>query len=179
MSAASSAMPSGAMPPGAMPADPPPELAWRWHRKRWKEARRAARAERRAHHWPLGGGHPLRGWRLPLMILGFIAWWPIGLALLALFFFWRPAMACNANWTAPWKARMREAMDARPWSAAPSTGNVAFDEYRANVLARLEEERRQLDAQAAEFGEFVKQLRRAKDQEEFERFMQSRETRRE
>ncbi|MGG5819257.1 DUF2852 domain-containing protein [Falsiroseomonas sp. HW251] len=167
MSAASSAMPLDEMPAGL-----PPDLAWRWHKQRRKAARREARAAR----WAPWGGHPLRGWRLPVMILGFIAWWPIGLALLALFFFWRPAMACSsANWTAPWKARMREAMEQRPWSAPASTGNVAFDEYRANVLARLEEERRQLDAQAAEFGDFVKQLRRAKDQEEFERFMQSRE----
>jgi hypothetical protein len=171
MSAASPAMQAG-----AMPADLPPELAWRWHKRRLKEARREARAER----WAPWGGHPLRGWRLPVMILGFIAWWPVGLALLAFFFLWRPAMSCSsATWTAPWKARMREAMEAR-WHAAPeaapaTTGNVAFDEYRANVLARLEEERRQLDAQAGEFAAFVTQLRRAKDQEEFERFMQSRE----
>jgi hypothetical protein len=74
----------------------------------------------------------------------------------------------------PWKDRMRE----RVREHVPgfgSTGNVAFDAYRQNVLARLDEERRQLDAQAAEFSEFVKQLRRAKDQEEFERFMSSRE----
>jgi hypothetical protein len=169
MSAATSSVPLG-----AAPADLPPDLAWRWHKKRLKEARRAARAER----WAGWGGHPLRGWRLPVMILGFILWWPVGLALLAFFFLWRPAMACNAapwtaTWTAPWKARMRD--EAQRWSGPASTGNVAFDEYRANVLARLEEERRQLDAQAAEFGDFVKQLRRAKDQEEFERFMQSRE----
>jgi hypothetical protein len=154
----------------AVPADLPPDLAWRWHKQRLKEARREARAAR----WARWGGHPLRGWRLPVMILGFILWWPVGLALLAFFFLWRPAMACNtATWTAPWKARMRE--EAQRWSSPASTGNVAFDEYRANVLARLEEERRQLDAQAGEFAAFVTQLRRAKDQEEFERFMQSRE----
>ena len=54
------------------------------------------------------------------------------------------------------------------------TGNLAFDEHRAATLARLEEERRQLDAQQAEFAAFMQQLRRAKDQEEFDRFMQGR-----
>ncbi len=104
----------------AMPAGLPPDLAWRWHKRRLKQARREARAAR----WMAWGGHPLRGWRLPLMILGFVAWWPIGLALLAFFFLWRPVMACNA---APWTSRLREAMEARPWAAPPSTGNAAFD----------------------------------------------------
>lgn len=132
--------------------------------RRWcKEMKRARREARRAA-W--GGEHPLRGWRLPAMILGFIAWWPIGLALLALFLTWRPAMSCN--WMSPWTDRVRSALP------QPGTGNTAFDAHRAAVLARLEEERRQLDAQQAEFGAFLQQLRRAKDQEEFDRFMQQR-----
>jgi hypothetical protein len=115
----------------------------------------------------------LTGWRLAVMILGFIAWWPIGLALLALFM-WRPAMSCrSAAWMTPWKDRMRERVREHVGSLA-GTGNVAFDEYRAATLARLEEERRQLDAQQAEFAEFMKNLRRAKDQEEFDRFMADR-----
>ncbi|WP_270936331.1 DUF2852 domain-containing protein [Falsiroseomonas oryzae] len=159
----------------AVPADLPPDQAWRWHKHRMKAMRREARAAR----WAAWGGHPLRGWRLPAMILGFIVWWPVGLALLAFFFLWRPAMACNsAPWAAPWAGPWKDRMKERVREAVPgfgSTGNAAFDEYRANVLARLEEERRALDAQAAEFAEFVKQLRRAKDQEEFARFMESRE----
>jgi hypothetical protein len=112
--------------------------------------------------------HPLGGWRLPVMILGFIAWWPIGLALLALFSAWRPAMSCDAGWMTPWTDRLRGALP------AAGTGNIAFDAHRAAVLARLEEERRQLDAQQAEFAQFLQQLRRAKDQEEFDRFMAAR-----
>lgn len=151
----------------AAPAEFP--LSRREMKRRRKEAWRAMRGSA-----PWGWGHPLRGWRLPVMILGFIAWWPIGLALLALFLVWRSPMSCNARaWMAPWKERMEAAM---PHGMTRSgSGNVAFDEYRAAVLARLEEERRQLDAQQAEFAEFVKQLRRAKDQEEFERFMADRE----
>jgi len=134
------------------------------------------RREARRDYWAARGGHPLRGWRLPAMILGFILFWPIGLALLA-WFLWRPAMSCNtaspfAGWIAPWKDRMRDAAG-RVTGPAP-TGNLAFDEYREGVLKRLEEERRQLDAQGAEFAAFLQQLRRAKDQEEFDRFMESR-----
>ena len=45
-----------------------------------------------------------------------------------------------------------------------STGNVAFDEYRNATLKRLEEERQ-------EFTHFLERLSRAKDQEEFDKFM--------
>ena len=51
------------------------------------------------------------------------------------------------------------------------TGNVAFDEYRSQELKRLEEERRKLEDMRAEFETFLKDLRRVKDQEEFDRFM--------
>jgi hypothetical protein len=157
----------------AVPADFPPDIARRWAKHQRKEWKREARARR----WASYGGHPLRGWRLPVMILGFILFWPIGLALLA-YFFWRPMMDCNPNlraWMAPWKQRAREAVERHHRGYAPS-GNVAFDDYRESVLKRLEEERRQLDAQAAEFAEYVRNLRRAKDQEEFERFMADRGT---
>jgi hypothetical protein len=117
--------------------------------------------------------HWLYGWRLPVMILGFIAWWPMGLALLA-FFAWRHGMPTSADfaWMTPWKQRARDAVS----GAFPptSSGNAAFDEHRAATLRRLEEERRSLDAQQAEFSAFVQQLRRAKDQEEFDRFMAAR-----
>lgn len=59
------------------------------------------------------------------------------------------------------------------WSATGkgSSGNTAFDQWRASELARLEDERRKLEATHREFAEFVKNLRRAKDREEFDRFM--------
>jgi len=52
-----------------------------------------------------------------------------------------------------------------------STGNRAFDEWRATELARLEEERQKLVAAEREFAEFMENLRHARDREEFERFM--------
>ena len=158
-----------AMPATAIPADMPPDIAWRWHKQRLKEMRREARAAR----W---GGFPIHGWRIPVAILAFLVFWPLGLALLA-FLFWRHAMTCNSatwasGWSAPWTRKLRDAVERRG-----STGNLAFDEHRAAVLARLEEERRALDAQQAEFAGFVRNLRRAKDQEEFDRFMAERTNR--
>jgi len=55
-----------------------------------------------------------------------------------------------------------------------STGNVAFDEWRASELQRLEEEYRKLVAAEREFAEFMDNLRHARDREEFDRFMNER-----
>jgi hypothetical protein len=49
----------------------------------------------------------------------------------------------------------------------PSSGNHAFDEYRAETLRRLEEEQ-------TEFSSFLERLRFAKDKAEFDQFMAER-----
>lgn len=49
-------------------------------------------------------------------------------------------------------------------SAARETGNAAFDTYRAEMIARLEEE-------AEAFAAFRDRLRAAKDHEQFEQFL--------
>jgi hypothetical protein len=51
------------------------------------------------------------------------------------------------------------------------SGNIAFEEWRRAELARLERERRELAATHREFIDFVRDLRRAKDRDEFDRFM--------
>jgi hypothetical protein len=48
-----------------------------------------------------------------------------------------------------------------------SSGNVAFDEYRRDALRKLEADR-------VAFDDFVYKMRRAKDRQEFDRFMQER-----
>lgn len=58
-----------------------------------------------------------------------------------------------------------------------SSGNLAFDEWKKAELARLEEERRKLQDAHNEFAAFVENIRRAKDREEFERFMNERRNR--
>jgi hypothetical protein len=49
----------------------------------------------------------------------------------------------------------------------PSSGNRAFDEYRAETLRRLEDEQR-------EFHDFLGRLRMARDKAEFDQFMADR-----
>jgi len=66
---------------------------------------------------------------------------------------------------------MRSRMNGGPWNYyGPSSGNRAFDEYRAETLRRLEEEQR-------EFREFLDRLRFAKDKTEFDQFMAERRNR--
>ena len=113
-----------------------------------------------------------------LTVLGFILYWPVGLAVLA-YLFWSGRMACwkQEKWArrqARWGAGagwggMHETADR--WFGGmrqprPS-GNWAFDEYRSDTLRRLEEEEQ-------EFRGFLERLRRAKDKEEFDQFLAER-----
>jgi hypothetical protein len=68
---------------------------------------------------------------------------------------------------------MRSSSGGRPsdwWGRPASSGNRAFDDYRAETLQRLEEEQR-------EFKEFLERLRFAKDRAEFDQFMSQRRSR--
>jgi hypothetical protein len=116
-------------------------------------------------------------------ILGFIVFWPIGLAILA-FKFWQHKSGYQGDLTTAAQDKWREARSAfrsGPWGppgfAGRSSGNMAFDEWRAAEITRLEEERRKLEEAHREFSSFVENIRRAKDREEFERFMNERRSR--
>ncbi len=110
-------------------------------------------------------------------ILGFMIYWPLGLAMIA-YVVWGDRFM-NEGQELTGKLRR---MGRRNGFASPErfsggftrTGNVAFDDYREATLKRLEEERSQLEAQEREFADFMKELRRARDKEEFDRFMDSR-----
>ncbi len=108
---------------------------------------------------------------IALTILGFMVWWPVGLATLA-FIIGSGRMSC---WQGGSLTRWHGAADQmRPagtwWQASRSSGNRAFDEYREETLRRLEEEQR-------EFQDFLARLRMAKDKAEFDQFMAERRTR--
>ncbi|ODN72281.1 DUF2852 domain-containing protein [Methylobrevis pamukkalensis] len=111
------------------------------------------------------------GWNpmsIGLMVLGFVAFWPLGLAMLA-YILWGDQMRGKFN-----VMRNRASEVARDFEftgRTARTGNVAFDAYRDQELKRLEEERRKIDEMRSEFDEFLRELRRAKDQEEFDGFM--------
>lgn len=107
---------------------------------------------------------------LLVMVLGFILFWPIGLAILA-YLLWSGRMGC---WKGSAFRGRRHERDERGrngwWGAArapQSSGNRAFDEYREETLRRLEEEQK-------EFFDFLERLRHAKDKEEFDQFMADR-----
>jgi hypothetical protein len=110
-----------------------------------------------------------------LMVISFILFWPVGLAVLA-FLLWSGRMGCGSRMNkGRWSSRFADKMErtASAWSNdarssyGGSSGNRAFDEYREATLRRLEEEQR-------EFRDFLDNLRHAKDRAEFDQFMASR-----
>lgn len=109
-----------------------------------------------------------------LMVLGFMVFWPLGLAMLAYIVFGDRfrSFKQSANQTADGLFSKCRSNGFR--ATHFSTGNVAFDDWRKAELERLEEERRKLDEMRADFDRYVRELRRAKDQEEFDRFMRER-----
>ena len=92
------------------------------------------------------------------MVLGFIIFWPVGLALLA-YMIWGKRMF-SGNCANRAKHRQRR-------HAFKTSGNSAFDAYKADTLARLEEEQHSFEA-------FLQRLREAKDKVEFDQFMDER-----
>ena len=98
-----------------------------------------------------------KGAWIAAMVLGFIFFWPVGLALLA-YMIWSKRMFSKSCTT----RRMGGAM-----TTMRSTGNSAFDAYKADTLRRLEEEQHNFEA-------FLERLREAKDKAEFDQFMDER-----
>ena len=110
---------------------------------------------------------------ITLMILAFIVFWPLGLAVLG-YLIWSGRMGCGRQGDMNrWQQRMAEKFErkAERWGmqgrAYSATGNAAFDEYRADMLRRLEDE-------ANEFRDYLERLRKAKDKAEFDQFMADR-----
>jgi hypothetical protein len=107
---------------------------------------------------------------IALTILGFVIWWPVGLATLA-FIIGSGRMSCwKGGGMSRWHGGGEHMRNAGTWwQPSRSSGNRAFDEYRSETLQRLEEEQR-------EFREFLARLRMAKDKAEFDQFMAERRT---
>ena len=127
---------------------------------------------------------------IAVMVLGFVLFWPAGLAILA-YLIWSGRMGCarNGGWSSRFERKMQRFTDkmdrwggnggngdgmgerSRSYAAgfAPS-GNRAFDDYREMTMKRLEEE-------FGEFRSFLDKLREAKDKQEFEQFMNDRRNR--
>jgi hypothetical protein len=122
---------------------------------------------------------------IALIVLGFMAFWPLGLVILA-YTIGSGRMGCGYYGSQDrWQhkmERMQRKMDwmrarmngTQPsgsfWGGASSSGNRAFDDYRNETLKRLEDEQR-------EFRDFLERLRMAKDKSEFDAFMNDRRNR--
>ena len=115
-----------------------------------------------------------------LLIVSFVLFWPLGLFLLA-YRIGSGRMGCwKHHGGREWREHARELRDQwRSWKREqrgsgyrpyPSSGNAAFDEYKADTLRRLEDEQK-------EFREFLQRLRFARDRAEFDQFMSERRNR--
>jgi len=107
-------------------------------------------------------GHGKWGW-IGVTVLGFIVFWPIGLAILVYLFLrktglWKRIDGKDGEALAPGEGIFRK---------AKNTGNAAFDSYMEESYRRLESER---DA----FHKFVVDLEQARKQAGFDDFMAER-----
>ena len=117
---------------------------------------------------------------IAMMVIGFMIAWPLGLAVIA-YIIWGDRLEA-------FKGEVNRATDGaiglfgkHPRGGFGAfgggydrTGNVAFDEWREAELKRIEEERAKVAAARHEFDEYMRELRRAKDEEEFRLFMAER-----
>jgi len=99
-----------------------------------------------------------KGAWIAAMVLGFIFFWPVGLALLAYMIWSKRMFSKSCSRRHSWQSHM---------SAMKPSGNSAFDAYKADTLARLEREQQDFEA-------FLHRLREAKDKAEFDQFMNER-----
>ncbi|MDB5644077.1 MAG: hypothetical protein JWN07_3394 [Hyphomicrobiales bacterium] len=157
-------------------------------RPRWGEDNGAWRSARRC------GPGAWRPMEIAAMVVGFMVFWPIGLAILG-FKVWQKQTGYQGSMTSAvrqgWsyaenragafgfgRNRSAETSGFRGFGGfggfGGGTGNSAFDDWRTAELKRLEEEHRKLEAAEREFADFLRNLRQAKDREEFDRFMRDR-----
>lgn len=127
------------------------------------------------------GPFPRRSIEIGAIVVSFIYWWPVGVALVAWKFAGYPALGELRGYAkrgaAGWEGgAARASRFARSFEAANrgATGNWAFEEYRKAELDRLDAQRRALQDESRAFAEFVEELKRAKDRDQFDAFMAKR-----
>lgn len=128
------------------------------------------------------------GWTpltIVIMVIAFAVAWPLGLVVLAYILWGHKVPEVRQHFEGmrrDWENSRREWCGPQGFGFRSAdgfrSGNAAFDDYRAAELKRLEEERRRLDEERREFERYVAELRRARDKEEFDRFMAERAARR-
>ncbi len=114
---------------------------------------------RRAEAWLDAKG---KGAWIAAMVLGFIAFWPVGLFLVFYITYtnrWSQTKMFNCTARRHHRHPMHRAYQ--------TSGNSAFDSYKTDMLKRLEDEQ-------TAFESFLQRLRDAKDKSEFDAFMDDR-----
>lgn len=107
------------------------------------------------------------GFAIPVSIVAIAHFWPAGMVLAAfLAYQWTAIIGLERG------TPVEQAVEALRHRAAPdpapkSSGNASFDAYRAELLARLEQEQDNFEG-------FLTRLRAAKDKGEFDDFMEAR-----
>jgi Protein of unknown function (DUF2852) len=104
------------------------------------------------------------GFAIVATVLAFVTFWPAGFVL-AIVFAWFGFGSSRHPMPS-----LQGLGPFRPAANQPSpdrTGNLSFDTYRTDVLARLEEEQ-------TSFVSFLDRLRSSKDKSQFDRFMEDR-----
>ena len=137
--------------------------------------------------WRQSGGSRWSAFEIIAMVLGFIVFWPIGLAILGYKFWQRryggPDLQTLA--TNKWQdARNMMSSNSSSWGCGAvnrasraygaATGNAAFNEWRTAELARLDEERRKLDERSASSLNIPTRSAAPRTVRKFDRFMAER-----
>ncbi len=125
------------------------------------------------------GPFPKRSLEIGAIVVAFVYWWPLAAAYIAWKVAGYPALSelrgiagRGLSWnTGTARSRFAAAFEA---ANGGSTGNLAFDAYRRSEIERLDAQRRALQEESRAFAEFVEELKRAKDREQFDAFMQKR-----
>lgn len=116
---------------------------------------------------------------IALTVLGFMTFWPLGLAMIAYIVWGERLDAFKDEANRATDGMMSQFRRAGSSFGAPAafgrSGNVAFDDWREEEFRRLDEKRAELARMEAEFADYQRELRRAKDRKEFERFLRDRD----
>ncbi|KMO33974.1 DUF2852 domain-containing protein [Methylobacterium aquaticum] len=116
------------------------------------------------------GPFPRRSFEIGAIVIGFIYAWPLAAAYVVWKLMGYPALNEMKSFA---ERSFRDGVSGFSGfgAARRDSGNWAFEEYRRKEIERLEEERRRLEEESRAFTEFVDELKRARDREQFDAFM--------
>ena len=104
------------------------------------------------------------GFAIVATVLAFVAFWPAGFALAVILAWYGFGPVLHQR---PTPQNMDWVSTLAPQPPSDRSGNTSFDAYRADVMKRLEDEQHTFEG-------FLDRLRDAKDESEFDTFMDDR-----